>query len=138
MRYLLGARRSISANYRYTRNASEQLDLGWQWPLAGRKPPLGPADAPPADPLNLTGQRSAGSGECGGTWYSVGRLSYSLRESRLTDSLFGVDTTPAADRPHRGPACVRRPGHGCHASDVPAGTLGPVAHQSGDPTRCAR
>ncbi|MFT3858840.1 MAG: LPS-assembly protein LptD [Aquabacterium sp.] len=92
VRYSPGAWRSISANYRYTRNASEQLDLGWQWPLAGRKPPLsGLRDAPPADPLNLTGQRSAGSGECGGTWYSVGRLSYSLRESRLTDSLFGVE-----------------------------------------------
>jgi LPS-assembly protein len=98
VRYSPGPWRTIGAAYRYTRDASEQLDLGWQWPLAGPLPSSRMAvasqtrDEALADPLNLTGRRaSAGGSSCGGTWYSVGRMSYSLRDSRLTDSLLGIE-----------------------------------------------
>jgi LPS-assembly protein len=56
------------------RQASEQLDIGWQWPVYGPRPESTPA-----------------AGSCRGTFYSVGRLNYSLRDSRITDSLFGVE-----------------------------------------------
>src|SRR5699024_3629415 len=62
--------------YRYTRDFSEQVELGWQWPIAGA--------APPPRPLR-------GGNGCGGAWYSVGRLNYSLRESRMTDSVLGFE-----------------------------------------------
>jgi len=29
--------------------------------------------------------------ECGGTWYSVGRMSYSLKDGRVSDALLGVE-----------------------------------------------
>jgi len=68
-RYSPGDHRTVSLAYRLTRNQSEQLDLAWQWPL--------------------TKQR--GAGECGGRWYSAGRVQYSLKESRVTDSLLGLE-----------------------------------------------
>jgi LPS-assembly protein len=72
VRYNGGAFRTLSANYRLTRGASEQLDIGWQWPLYS---------APP----------NASAGACRGTLYGVGRVNYSLRDSRITDSLAGLE-----------------------------------------------
>lgn len=46
--------------YRFTRGFSEQLELGWQWPLFGS---AGEAARAPG-------------GSCSGTWYSVGRVNY--------------------------------------------------------------
>ena len=37
------------------------------------------------------GDRAAGGGGCSGTLYSVGRVNYSTRDSRLTDSLLGLE-----------------------------------------------
>jgi LPS-assembly protein len=68
-RYSPGQYRTVSLAYRLQRTQSEQLDFAWQWPL--------------------TGQR--GSANCGGRWYSAGRMQYSLRERRVTDSLVGVE-----------------------------------------------
>ncbi len=60
--------------YRFARGLSEQLELGWQWPVYhGTARPLG------------------ASGGCGGTLYGVGRLNYSLRDSRITDSVLGFE-----------------------------------------------
>lgn len=75
LRYSPGEYRTISLAYRLTRNQSEQLDLAWQWPLGGGK------------------RRAASSGDkdCRGAWYSAGRIQYSLRDSRITDSLVGVE-----------------------------------------------
>ncbi|HET9823661.1 MAG TPA: LPS assembly protein LptD [Burkholderiaceae bacterium] len=70
-RYSAGPFRVLSAHYRLTRNASEQLDLGWQWPMYRR-------EAPARD-------------GCGGTLYGVGRINYSMRDSRITDSLAGLE-----------------------------------------------
>jgi LPS-assembly protein len=70
-RYTPGDFKTVSATYRYTRGQSELVDVGWQWPI-GR---LG---------------AQSGSG-CNGRLYSVGRMNYSLRDSRITDSLLGLE-----------------------------------------------
>ena len=44
--------------------------MGWQWPLT-----------------QTTDQAEPGSGR----WYSVGRLNYSLPDSKLVDSIFGFE-----------------------------------------------
>ncbi len=70
-RYTPGAMRTLAASYRLVRGASEQLDLGWQWPV-------------------YAGQ-AGGSAGCRGTLYSVGRINYSSKDSRITDSLAGFE-----------------------------------------------
>ena len=83
-RYTPGNYRTVSAAYRLQRGTSEQIDVGWQWPLnalwGGEK---GGADA-------------AGSGRgqgaaAGGRWYTVGRLNYSLQDRKLVDTIVGLE-----------------------------------------------
>lgn len=62
--YHPGPYRSVSLAYRYQRASSEQIDLGWQWPL----------------PV-ATGAR----------WFAVGRLNYSVYDARLVDGLLGLE-----------------------------------------------
>lgn len=69
--YHPGNYRVLSAAYRLQRGSSEQLDIGWQWPLS-----------------DLFG-KSPEPGE--GRWYSVGRLNFSLREQRLVDGIVGLE-----------------------------------------------
>ena len=76
-RYAPGSFRTVSGTYRLTRGLSEQLELGWQWPVWGGRPEAAVAVAAP------TG--------CSGTWYSVGRVNYSLKDRRVTDSVMGVE-----------------------------------------------
>jgi LPS-assembly protein len=71
-RYTPGAFRTLSATYRLARGASEQMDMGWQWPL-------------------YRGKATSGGGSCQGTLYGVGRINYSMRDSRITDSLAGFE-----------------------------------------------
>ena len=85
-RTTLGARYSpanyhvVSAAYRLQRGTggSEQLDVGWQWPLndlwGDRGRDLGP-----------------GMGEGEGRWYSVGRVNYSLKDRRIVDAVVGLE-----------------------------------------------
>ena len=77
-RYNPGYYRTVTAAYRYQRDASEQLDLSWQWPLndlwGDRGQDLGP-----------------GQGQGFARWYSVGRLNYSLMEHKLVDAIFGFE-----------------------------------------------
>ena len=77
-RYTPGSYRTLSAAYRYQRDVSEQLDVGWQWPLN-----------------DLWGDKGrdlgAGRGQGEGRWYSVGRLNYSLNEGRLVDAIVGFE-----------------------------------------------
>lgn len=95
-RSLLGIRynpsdfRTISANYRYTRDSSEQLDVGWQWPIAGRSPAAEAVASALAQAAGVKPTPGSAAG-CGGTWYSVGRLNYSLRDKRLSDALVGLE-----------------------------------------------
>jgi LPS-assembly protein len=35
--------------------------------------------------------RAAAGGACSGAWYSVGRVNYSLKDSRVTDSVLGAE-----------------------------------------------
>ncbi len=78
-RYSPGPYRTVNLNYRLSRGLSEQVELGWQWPVYGRTP---------SDPKRDT---PAGGAACGGTLYSVGRVNYSTRDSRLTDGILGFE-----------------------------------------------
>jgi LPS-assembly protein len=72
-RYLPAPFHALSATYRFARGLSEQIELGWQWPV-------------------YRGSGSnAGSSRCQGSLYAVGRVNYSLRDSRVTDSIAGVE-----------------------------------------------
>lgn len=77
-RYTPAPYRVLNGAYRFQRNLSEQIDVSWQWPLNDM---WGDAD----------GQSGAGRGLGEGRYFSVGRLNYSLRETRLVDTLLGVE-----------------------------------------------
>jgi LPS-assembly protein len=72
-RYSPGPFKTVSLAYRLAREQSEQVELAWQWPIYGQ-------------PVTQRSQTS-----CGGAWYSAGRVQYSLRDKRLTDSVAGVE-----------------------------------------------
>jgi LPS-assembly protein len=55
---------------------SEQLDLGWQWPL---------------NDFGGKGTYVAGQGGGEGRWYSVGRLNMSIKDRRLVDGIIGLE-----------------------------------------------
>jgi LPS-assembly protein len=74
-RYSPGPFRTMSVAYRFARAQSEQVELAWQWPIYGT-------------PVT---SRGANSNSCGGAWYSAGRVQYSLRDKRLTDSVLGFE-----------------------------------------------
>lgn len=76
-RYSPGPYRTVGATYRLARGLSEQLELGWQWPIVERS-----ALDRDASPMRRG---------CGGSWYSVGRVNYSLKDSRITDSVLGFE-----------------------------------------------
>lgn len=80
VRYSPGPFRTINATYRMTRDSTEQVELGWQWPLFGQTPDERVANA----------QRSSG-GSCSGSLYTVGRINYSRRDSRVIDSVAGLE-----------------------------------------------
>jgi LPS-assembly protein len=91
---------SLSATYRFQRTSSEQLALGFQWPLYGgapRKPAVDANDSSPAAQAvrvaaaDARDQRYASTGSCQGTLYGVGRLDYSLRDSRMSTAIVGVE-----------------------------------------------
>ena len=82
-RFAPGPFRTVNAAYRYTRDQSEQVELGWQWPLSGSTPAEGDRSRSAAG--------SGGGGSCQGSWYSVGRFNYSTRDSRVTDSVLGFE-----------------------------------------------
>lgn len=77
-RYSPSPYRVVSATYRLNRNVSEQIDVGWQWPINDLWGDKGKA-------------MDAGQGQGKGRWYSVGRLNYSLRESRPVDTILGFE-----------------------------------------------
>lgn len=72
-RWSPGPFRTLGATYRLTRGLSEQLELGWQWPVYGSAPSRG------------------GGGGCGGALYTVGHVNYSLKDRRATDSVLGFE-----------------------------------------------
>ncbi len=83
-RYAPGAFRSVTLNYRENLDLSEQVELGWQWPVYGPTPPERESSA-------RTPNATSGSGSCQGSVYTVGRLNYSLKDSRITTGLLGLE-----------------------------------------------
>jgi LPS-assembly protein len=63
---------------------SEQVELGWQWPLYGSTPDETQASKP------STESNEGGAG-CKGSWYGVGRINYSTFDRRLTDAIVGLE-----------------------------------------------
>ncbi|MFM7532186.1 MAG: LPS-assembly protein LptD [Rubrivivax sp.] len=95
-RFTPGEFRTVSATYRYTRGSSEQLEVGLQWPLAqlGAGPLRSAAAseaAALADPGAAAGARLLPASRCSGRLYGVGRVNYSVRDSRVTDSILGLE-----------------------------------------------
>ena len=81
-RYSPGNYRTVNAVYRLQRGTSEQIDVGWQWPLAALWGGQG-ADSGP--------ERAQGQGKGSGRWYTVGRLNYSLQDRKLVDTVVGFE-----------------------------------------------
>nr|WP_315464888.1 LPS assembly protein LptD [uncultured Rhodoferax sp.] len=77
-RYTPSPYRVLNAAYRFQRNVSEQIDFSWQWPLNGGS----------GDTDQVLG-KGKGLGE--GRYYGVGRLNYSMNESRMVDTLLGLE-----------------------------------------------
>ncbi len=77
-RYNPGNYRVLNMAYRFQRDVSELVDVGWQWPLN-----------------NLWGDRGQdlgkGRGQGPGRWYTVGRLNFSLKDRKLVDSIVGFE-----------------------------------------------
>jgi LPS-assembly protein len=69
--------------YRLTRDQSEQLDMGWQWPL--RDFSFGSPDTSQAQAL------APGQGLGADRWYSVGRMNFSLKDRKMVDTLLGFE-----------------------------------------------
>jgi LPS-assembly protein len=75
--------RTVNASYTSDRpGLSEQISLGWQWPLYG---PASPTSRPLIRAASNAGQA------CGGTWYTVGRVSMNTRDSKVVDSILGFE-----------------------------------------------
>ena len=81
-RWSPGPLRTLYASHRLKRGSSEQLALGWQWPLAALWGGQG-ADSGP--------ERVQGQGKGSGRWYTVGRLNYSLQDRKLVDTVVGFE-----------------------------------------------
>ena len=77
-RYTPSPYRVVSATYRLNRSVSEQVELGWQWPLNDLWGDKGKNMGP-------------GQGQGKGRWYSVGRLNYSMRDNKPVDTILGFE-----------------------------------------------
>jgi LPS-assembly protein len=77
-RYSPSSYRVVNLAYRLQKGSSEQIDLGWQWPLN-----------------DLWGDKGqdlgAGRGQGEGRWYSVGRMNFSMTDKKLVDSVIGFE-----------------------------------------------
>jgi LPS-assembly protein len=95
--YTPGPFRTVSISHRLQRDVSEQLALGWQWPLRGPTPVFAPSPAQSAVQAASEGaaaQRQLGArngSQCEGTLYGVGRLDYSMRDSRISGAIVGLE-----------------------------------------------
>ena len=77
-RYNPGNYRTISAAYRFQRDVSEQIDVGWQWPLNDLWGDRGKDQGP-------------GRGLGGDRWYTVGRLNYDKRTHQFVNAVIGFE-----------------------------------------------
>lgn len=77
-RYTPSPYRVFSAAYRLQRGTSEQLDIGWQWPLSDLWAGT-PASARPGQALGPQ------------QWYGVGRVNYSVPDRKIVDLVAGFE-----------------------------------------------
>jgi LPS-assembly protein len=77
--YAPGPFRTLNLTYRYARDISSQWEASWQWPIY----------QPGGTPQRKAWNGSANS--CGGAWYTVGRITYSTTDDRVTDSVIGLE-----------------------------------------------
>ncbi len=93
-RYSPGPFRTIGVGYSYNRDSSEQIGVGWQWPLNASARSYAAAQQA-RDSLSDDGifgsSRASGSSSCAGGWYTVGRVNYSMQDSRLTSAIMGFE-----------------------------------------------
>lgn len=87
-RYHPARYRVFSAAYRLQRAggilpASEQVDVGWQWPLND----VWETPSQAASPSLAEGSKMRGSNR----WYSVGRINYSMPDRKVVDLVLGVE-----------------------------------------------
>ncbi|HYW55477.1 MAG TPA: LPS-assembly protein LptD [Polaromonas sp.] len=77
-RYSPSNYRVVSAAFRRTRNVSQQVDIGWQWPIN-----------------DLWGDKGkdlgVGRGQGPGRLYTVGRLNYSVPDKKFVDMVLGLE-----------------------------------------------
>ena len=71
--------------YRFTRNQSEQIDVGWQWPLRDFSFSKDARSSPYSQTL------APGQGLGAERWYSVGRMNFSLKDRKMVDTLLGFE-----------------------------------------------
>jgi LPS-assembly protein len=93
-RYSPGPFRTVAVGYSYNRNSSEQIGIAWQLPLnasARSRAVAEQARDSLADDGIFGSSRSSGSSGCAGAWYTVGRVNYSMQDSRLTSALMGFE-----------------------------------------------
>jgi LPS-assembly protein len=76
--------RVFNTAYRLNRGVSEQVDIGWQWPINDL---WGASDRE----AESAWSRTRGQGLGPDRWYSVGRMNFSLSEKRLVDTVIGFE-----------------------------------------------
>jgi LPS-assembly protein len=76
--------RVFNTAYRLTRNQSEQIDVGWQWPLRD----FSFANESATDNPQILGP---GQGLGADRWFSVGRMNFSLKDRKMVDTLLGFE-----------------------------------------------
>ncbi len=86
MNYSPGPARTLSLGYNSDRaGRSEQVTMGWQWPVYG-------PTSPTQHPLFSNSGSSATKGQaCLGTWYSVGHVSMNTRDNKVVDAILGLE-----------------------------------------------
>jgi LPS-assembly protein len=77
--------RVLNTAYRLARDQSEQIDVGWQWPL--RDFSFAKHDEAPGNHQVL----GPGQGLGADRWYSVGRMNFSLKDRKMVDTLLGFE-----------------------------------------------
>ena len=76
--------RVFNVAYRLNQGVSEQVDMGWQWPINDL---WGGGDRE----AESAWTRTRGQGLGPDRWYSVGRMNFSLTEKRLVDTIIGFE-----------------------------------------------
>ncbi len=83
-RYNPSPYRVFNVAYRLNKGVSEQVDMGWQWPINDL---WGGGDRE----AESAWSRTRGQGLGPDRWYSVGRMNFSLTERRLVDTIIGFE-----------------------------------------------